>query len=151
MRIKNLAVFKISVCFTLLRICVNYGLEIARHLNQGLGSVKLQKFLSYFTVLTTFSEWDQTFPIFLYSYVDFFSIQNRFFSEISLHTFTILSVYRNSHWFFRILYMGRKPFSMSLYKRKLISIKEWRQSTAYKKIAKVWPPFLESYHHKRCL
>ena len=36
---------------------------------------------------------------------------------------------------------GRLPYCKSLYKRKLISIKKWLQSTDYKKMAEVRFPF----------
>ena len=38
--------------------------------------------------------------------------------------------------------MGRLPYRKTLYKRKLISIKKWLQSTDYKKMAEIWSPLL---------
>ena len=43
--------------------------------------------------------------------------------------------------YFFIRYRSSLPYSKALYKRKLISIKKWLQSTDYKNIAKVLFPF----------
>ena len=40
-------------------------------------------------------------------------------------------------------YRGRLPYSKPLYQKKLISIKKCRQGTLYKKVAKVWSPFVK--------
>ena len=48
----------------------------------------------------------------------------------------------NMFVFILIQNKGRLPSCKALYKRKLISINKWRQSTDPKKMAKVWPSFI---------
>ena len=49
-------------------------------------------------------------------------------------------------YFFFIRYRSSLPYSKALYKRKLISIKKWLQSTDYKNIAKVPFPFINTIY-----
>ena len=69
----------------------------------------------------------------------------------NLKQMTKQSFFFNFYWFFKnfhrfffnyLLYRGRLPYCKILYKRKLISIKKWFQSTDYKKVSVLWSPFM---------
>ena len=91
---------------------------------------------------------DQTFATFLYAvpYLYFLVIYPYIKKKISyIFKNTSFAILKFSLKIFIMRYRDRIPYCKVLYERKLISIKKWRQSTAYKKVKKVCSPFLVEF------